>query len=183
MTKTRRVLNTKPKHRNTFTVRSLISNRKRNVNFLTKRAALSIGNTNTSGFDNLNDESGDYSQANDLLNVEPRERKTELKGETWQERKRKIYEEWQKLRDKVLEAWLKQEAAIEGTACVRCTELGKDAPIASIRCKECGPNQFFCKDCALELHSTRCIFHRLEEWKVRSKSLYINCVHNISWFI
>ena len=39
---------------------------------------------------------------------------------------------------------------------------------AKLRCNDCGVDQFFCYECAIQLHRQRKRLHFIEEWKVRN---------------
>lgn len=139
---------TKAKNRNFFAVRSLISNRKRFVNFVSKSAT--TPNTNLA--------SEPSSSVPELLEPILREDKT---PQSWKNRRIKCSEEWSNISEKLRQTWLDQEGAIDGTFCCECLQA-----IANVRCRDCGPDQFFCENCAATFHSKRCCFHRLEKWEV-----------------
>ena len=47
-----------------------------------------------------------------------------------------------------------------------------------MRCRYCGPMQFFCSTCAHDLHAERNQFHVLEQWKVSLAHLAITaCIY------
>ena len=68
---------------------------------------------------------------------------------------------WEKVRGKLLEATVEEEGMQESGVCVVCKEREP-----SLRCRYCGPTQFFCSNCARDLHADRNQFHVLEQWKV-----------------
>ena len=68
---------------------------------------------------------------------------------------------WEKVRGKLLEATVEEEGMPESGVCVVCKER---EPF--LRCRYCGPRQFFYSNCARDLHADRNQFHVLEQWKV-----------------
>lgn len=67
---------------------------------------------------------------------------------------------WEKVRGSLLDASIGFEELPEDEICAECEEA------ATIRCRYCGCDQFFCLSCAKDIHSKRNKFHVLEEWKV-----------------
>lgn len=68
---------------------------------------------------------------------------------------------WDKIRENLLSANVEGDALPDNSLCSACKER---AP--SLRCRYCGPRQFFCSKCAEDLHSERNQFHIMEQWKV-----------------
>ena len=73
---------------------------------------------------------------------------------------------WEKVSGKLLEATVEEEGMAESGICVVCKER---EPF--LRCHYCGPRQFFCSNCARDLHArdlhaNRNQFHVLEQWKI-----------------
>jgi hypothetical protein len=141
----------KPKQRSTFSVSSLISNRKRIVSFVTSSKGSTTRHT----------EPDVLIPSSSLHEVHEPTLRDDKTPQTWNNRKEKTVEEWINLSDKLQQSWLHQEGAIDGAFCVQCVQ-----PIATIRCKDCGPDQFYCENCAVDFHSKRCCFHLLEKWEV-----------------
>ena len=61
----------------------------------------------------------------------------------------------------------------QGLLLFECSCIPKDASCticdeskATIRCKSCGYQQFYCYPCAMDIHKNRNYLHCLEEWKV-----------------
>ena len=76
---------------------------------------------------------------------------------------------WKSLQDKLVKTYIEVSAMLPDQCCVKCVEDGRlQARSAKIRCLDCGPNQFFCHQCAEELHLTRNLFHVVELWKVKT---------------
>jgi len=70
---------------------------------------------------------------------------------------------WEKVRDKLFMAAVEEESLPEKAVCVVCKQRE-----STVRCRYCGPRQFFCSTCAHDLHAERNQFHVLEQWKVFS---------------
>ena len=68
---------------------------------------------------------------------------------------------WEKIRQKLLATAVAEECLPEKCLCVLCKERE-----STVRCRYCGPKQFFCCTCAHDLHAERNQFHVLEQWKV-----------------
>ena len=68
---------------------------------------------------------------------------------------------WEKVGGKLPEATVEEEGMPESGVGVVCKERE-----AFLRCHYCGPRQFFCSNCAQDLHADRNQFHVLEQWKV-----------------
>ena len=81
---------------------------------------------------------------------------------------------WEKIRDKLLTTAVGEETLPEKYVCAVCKQRE-----ATVRCRYCGPRQFFCLICAHDLHVKRNQFHVLEQWKV-----FINhCLHIFQLFV
>ena len=76
---------------------------------------------------------------------------------------------WEKIRDKLFTTAVGEETLPEKCVCVVCKQRE-----SSMRCRYCGPRQFFCSTCAHDLHAERNQFHVLEQWKVSLAYLAIN---------
>ena len=78
---------------------------------------------------------------------------------------RRIQEEikWSTLRDRLLNTEIECSILPSETICVWCHENG-----AVARCIYCGPQVYFCLDCAKRLHGNINTYHVLELWKVSS---------------
>ena len=61
---------------------------------------------------------------------------------------------WEKVRGKLLEATVEEEGMPESGVCVVCIERE-----LFLRCRYCGPRQFFCPNFARDLHANRNQFH------------------------
>ena len=165
MPKARRSICPKPRNRSSFAVRSLISNSTRRVQFTTKSNSCCSNSPLIKPASSSTDSILHEPEVSNE-NSGPTERGKAIK-QTWKERKGKVEEEWLKLTGEFVETWTKEEAAIEGKQCVLCNENDKEVVSqATIRCRDCGYNQFFCEACAIKLHSNRCSFHLLEKWEV-----------------
>ena len=70
---------------------------------------------------------------------------------------------WEKMRDKLFMAAVEEESLPEKAVCVVCKQRE-----STVRCRYCGPRQFFCSTCVHDLHAERNQFHVLEQWKVFS---------------
>ena len=68
---------------------------------------------------------------------------------------------WAGVRDGIVHGALEESCLPRGVMCVVCREEE-----ASIRCRDCGFRQYFCRQCAASLHGVRNLFHVLEIWKV-----------------
>ena len=68
---------------------------------------------------------------------------------------------WEKIREKLRVTAVAEECLPEKCLCVLCKERE-----STVRCRYCGPKQFFCSTCAHDLHAERNQFHILEQWKV-----------------
>ena len=80
-------------------------------------------------------------------------------------------ESWKSLQDDVVKTYIENSAMPLDQLCVKCVEDGRpqaSLQSAQIRCLDCGPNQFFCHQCAEKLHLTRNLFHVVEVWKVKT---------------
>ena len=71
-------------------------------------------------------------------------------------RKEKQLEKWDEIRSSLVAAILNAHEL--------CTICGESE--ATIRCKSCGYQQFYCYLCAVNIHKYRNCLHCLEEWKV-----------------
>ena len=91
---------------------------------------------------------------------------------TYERRRIKEAENWGSLQDVLVEACIETSAMPPNQRCVACLEDGKSNR-SKIRCQDCGPNQFFCHECAEKLHTTRNLFHVVEVWKVTS---FLYCI-------
>lgn len=67
---------------------------------------------------------------------------------------------WATIRGSIEKAIVEREVLPHLQTCLNCPEP------ASIRCKRCGPECYFCEDCFLNLHRKVNIFHVAEIWKV-----------------
>ena len=70
---------------------------------------------------------------------------------------------WEKIREQLFTTAVGEEGLPEKCVCVLCKERE-----STVRCRYCGPRQFFCYSCADHLHLERNQFHILEQWKVLS---------------
>lgn len=55
---------------------------------------------------------------------------------------------WEKIRDKLLTTAVREETLPEKYVCAVCKQRE-----ATVRCRYCGPRQFFCSTCAHDLHA------------------------------
>ncbi|XP_065054684.1 uncharacterized protein LOC135683375 isoform X2 [Rhopilema esculentum] len=80
--------------------------------------------------------------------------------------KRKVKEanEWDKIRLDLYRTGVSEDSTPEQQLCVTCMEQNIDK-IASHCCLECGPHQFFCRNCAFHLLTRRNNYRMLEEWQ------------------
>ncbi|XP_028519375.1 uncharacterized protein LOC110253726 isoform X2 [Exaiptasia diaphana] len=70
------------------------------------------------------------------------------------------YNNWKRVRDSIFNAFIDESHLPRDATCIECN---KEA--ATIRCQDCGTRQFFCEQCAENLHSKRNHFHILEVWQ------------------
>lgn len=70
---------------------------------------------------------------------------------------------WGKIRDVLLTARIEESSFPEESNCVVCRNN-----VASIRCENCGPRQYFCMKSTQEIHEKRNKFHVLEQWQVNT---------------
>jgi hypothetical protein len=68
---------------------------------------------------------------------------------------------WENVRDEILKAAIESESIPVGQMCTNCRMDG-----ASYRCLKCGIRNYFCESCIALLHSNKCVFHVVEQWKV-----------------
>ncbi|XP_028414296.1 uncharacterized protein LOC114537451 [Dendronephthya gigantea] len=69
------------------------------------------------------------------------------------------YLNWEKIRPQLLKAKFEDAILPSGVMCGVCSQNE-----ANIRCKYCGPRQFFCENCAIEQHESRNKFHVMDKW-------------------
>lgn len=84
----------------------------------------------------------------------------EAQHSTAQRRNNNSVVNWEKMRDKLFMAAVEEESLPEKAVCVVCKQRE-----STVRCRYCGPRQFFCSTCAHDLHAERNQFHVLEQWK------------------
>jgi len=70
-----------------------------------------------------------------------------------------LSDQWTALRESLLTATIESEGMPNGQLCMVC-----EIEHACLRCRDCGPNQFFCKGCGVKLHQCRNHFHYMEQW-------------------
>ena len=70
---------------------------------------------------------------------------------------------WEKIRDKLFTTAVGEETLPENRMCLCRMQTTR---VCYMRCRYCGPRQFFCSTCAHDLHAERNQFHVLEQWKV-----------------
>jgi len=70
-----------------------------------------------------------------------------------------LSDQWTALRESLLTAAIESEGMPNGQLCMVC-----EIEHACLRCRDCGPNQFFCKGCGVKLHQCRNHFHYMEQW-------------------
>lgn len=73
----------------------------------------------------------------------------------------KTFQEWVGTRESFFRAGVESAGMPLNRSCVVC-EL-RDAVL---RCKDCGANHFFCRECGIVNHQHRNKFHYLEQWTV-----------------
>ena len=78
------------------------------------------------------------------------------------QKKLQVAEGWDKLRVEAIHAVVEGLSLAPGTKCCNCLSAA-----AQIRCLQCGPTFFLCKECTIALHTNGCHFsHTTEIWKV-----------------
>ena len=87
---------------------------------------------------------------------------------TYESRKLTAYQKWTDLRQNLIKTAVSECCIPPDVVCCICHN-----DIAVIRCTFCGPQQFFCHSCAIELHSYRNYFHVMDFWKVSNLIVYI----------
>ena len=88
----------------------------------------------------------------------------------YQAHQEKLNDQWASVRDLLLEVAVENGGIPPNQVCVLC-----DYEPACLRCLECGPYQFFCKPCGINLHKDRNHFHYMEHWVV--------CIAKASFFM
>lgn len=96
---------------------------------------------------------------------------------SYEKRRRREADRWESLQDDLVKTCIEGSAMKPDQCCIKCSEDGQHDVLATMPCSDCGPNQFFCSDCAKSLHRTRNLFHIVEVWKV-SNLLEIYCIIN-----
>ena len=76
---------------------------------------------------------------------------------------------WRMIQASMIDAAIEVSAIRSDQQCVTCHLNAK------LRCIDCGTDQFFCLECATQLHSERNRLHFIEEWKVRYLPFYSFC--------
>ena len=85
---------------------------------------------------------------------------------SYEKRRRREADHWESLQDDLTKTYIEGSAMKPNQCCIKCIEDGRPNMLATMRCSDCGPNQFYCSDCAESLHKTRNFFHIVEVWKV-----------------
>ena len=80
---------------------------------------------------------------------------------TYRAHQQNLSDQWTLLREKIINAAIESEGMPHDQVCMVC-----ELEPACLRCRDCGPNQFFCKGCGIKLHQYRNYFHYLEHWLV-----------------
>ncbi len=90
------------------------------------------------------------------------EERCNVQGPTYAERQERLAESWSAIREDLRRVAVTACSLPVGQICCvhGCGEL------ASMRCIDCGSTEYLCVRCAEVLHARRCVFHRLEMWKV-----------------
>ena len=83
------------------------------------------------------------------------------KSTVYSKRQQNSAKNWENVRDEILKAAIESESIPVGQMCTNCR---KDS--ASYRCLKCGIGNYFCESCIALLHSNKCVFHVVEQWKV-----------------
>ena len=84
-----------------------------------------------------------------------------VKKTAYQQRREKQYYSWESIRQNLLNGRIEEEAFLFEQECCECG-IGE----ATIRCLDCGFDQYFCDDCANKNHEKKNYFHLLEMLKV-----------------
>ena len=86
---------------------------------------------------------------------------------SYEKRRRREADHWESLQDDLTKTYIEVSAMKPcNQYCIKCIEDGRPYMLATMRCSDCGLNQFYCSDCAESLHKTRNFFHIVEVWKV-----------------
>ena len=81
---------------------------------------------------------------------------------TYERRKEKLADHWGELRASLIRIKISTHGYPPiGASCI-CCGLSN----AMIRCNDCGPNVFYCSECAISNHTNVNVMHRLFTWKV-----------------
>ena len=81
---------------------------------------------------------------------------------TYERRKEKLGDHWGELRASLIRIKISTHGYPPiGANCI-CCGLSN----AMIRCNDCGPNVFYCSECAISNHTNVNVMHRLFTWKV-----------------
>jgi len=67
---------------------------------------------------------------------------------------------WERLRSQILSVHTESSAMPQWQLCLLCPNT------AEFRCRECGPNSFYCKECLNLMHRRANFFHTPEQWEV-----------------
>ena len=70
-----------------------------------------------------------------------------------------LSDQWTALRESLFNAGIESEGMPHGQQCMVC-----EMEDACLRCRDCGPSQFYCKSCGANLHKFRNHFHYIEQW-------------------
>ena len=80
-------------------------------------------------------------------------------------RKNNLFVNWQNIASDLTSSYFDGCHLPLNSKCVVCAEKSMDV-MATVRCFECGPKQFYCMDCAQMIHEKRHHFHVMDVWKV-----------------
>ena len=78
------------------------------------------------------------------------------------ERKRKVAEKWSEIRGDALQVVIEGMCPPACVKCCVCDKLCEDI----VKCTDCGPSHYYCRECCVKLHLTALYHHCPEIWMV-----------------